>query len=102
MKLIKTNIKDLKIIKTKIFKNNRGFLREVFRENMIKNKKFIFNLMSFSKKNVLRELHIQAKNSQHKIITVTHGKIFDVVVDLRKKSKTFKKGLSLVDIQKFI
>jgi len=58
MKLIKTNIKDLKIIKTKIFKNNRGFLREVFRENMIKNKKFIFNLMSFSKKNVLRELHI--------------------------------------------
>tara|TARA_B110001450_G_scaffold253040_1_gene275801 strand:- start:2249 stop:2776 length:528 start_codon:yes stop_codon:yes gene_type:complete len=96
MKLIKTNIKDLKIIKTKIFKDNRGFLREVFRENLIKNNKFIFNLMSFSKKNVLRGLHIQTKNSQAKIITVTHGKIFDVVVDLRKKSKTFKKSYSII------
>jgi len=96
MKLIKTNIKDLKIIKTKIFKDKRGFLREVFKENLIKNKKFIFNLMSFSKKNVLRGLHIQTKNSQAKIITVTHGKIFDVVVDLRKKSKTFKKSYSII------
>tara|TARA_B110000971_G_C20000432_1_gene496545 strand:- start:1385 stop:1912 length:528 start_codon:yes stop_codon:yes gene_type:complete len=96
MKLIKTNIKDLKIIKTKIFKDNRGFLREVFKENLIKNNKFIFNLMSFSKKNVLRGLHIQTKNSQAKIITVTHGKIFDVVVDLRKKSKTFKKSYSII------
>ena len=96
MKLIKTNIKDPKIIKTKIFKDNRGFLREVFKENLIKDKKFIFNLMSFSKKNVLRGLHIQTKNSQAKIITVTHGKIFDVVVDLRKKSKTFKKSYSII------
>ena len=96
MKLIKTNIKDLKIIKTKIFKDKRGFLREVFKENLIKNKKFIFNLMSFSKKNVLRGIHIQTKNSQAKIITVTHGKIFDVVVDLRKKSKTFKKSYSII------
>ena len=84
-------MKDLKIIKTKIFKDNRGFLREVFKENLIKDKKFIFNLMSFSKKNVLRGLHIQTKNSQAKIITVTHGKIFDVVVDFRNESKTFKK-----------
>ena len=45
--------------------------------------------MSFSKKNVLRGLHIQTTRSQAKIITVTHGKIFDVAVDLRKKSKTF-------------
>ena len=96
MKLIKINIKDLKIIKTKIFKDNRGFLKEVFKENLIKNNKFIFNLMSFSKKNVLRGLHIQTKNSQAKIITVTHGKIFDVVVDLRKKSKTFKKSYSII------
>ena len=49
-----------------------------------------------SKKNVLRGLHIQTKNSQAKIITVTHGKIFDVVVDLRKKSKTFKKSYSII------
>ena len=96
MKLLKTKIKDLQIIKTKIFKDRRGFLKEVFRENLIKNKKFIFNIMSFSKKNVLRGLHIQSKNSQAKIITVSHGKIFDVAVDLRKKSKTFGKYFSII------
>ena len=52
--------------------------------------------MSYSKKNVLRGLHIQTKKSQAKIITVTHGKIFDVAVDLRKDSKTFGKYASIV------
>ena len=43
--------------------------------------------MSFSKKNVLRGLHIQINKPQAKIITVTHGKILDVAVDLRKIQK---------------
>ena len=96
MKLIKTNIKDLKIIKTKIFKDGRGFFKEIFRANLIKNKVFIFNVMSFSKKNVLRGLHIQSKNPQAKIITVTQGEILDVVVDLRIKSKTFGKSFTII------
>ena len=40
--------------------------------------------MSFSKKGVVRGLHIQTKNSQGKYITVLKGKIFDVAVDVRK------------------
>ena len=56
--------------------------------------------MSFSKKNVLRGLHIQTRSSQSKIITVTQGKIFDVAVDLRKKSKNFGKFVSLVISEK--
>jgi len=95
MKLIKTNIKDLKIIKTKIFKDKRGYLKEVFQNRLIK-KNFVFDVMSFSKKNVLRGLHIQTKNMQAKVITVTHGKIFDVAVDLRKNSKTFGRHYSIV------
>tara|TARA_B100000787_G_scaffold149003_1_gene120765 strand:- start:1088 stop:1615 length:528 start_codon:yes stop_codon:yes gene_type:complete len=95
MKLINTNIKDLKIIKTKIYQDKRGFLKEVFKENIIKGKRFIFHLMSFSKKNVLRGLHLQTKNSQAKIITVSQGMIFDVVIDLRKNSKTFGKSYSI-------
>ena len=47
--------------------------------------------MSFSKKNVVRGLHIQTKNPQGKYISVIKGKIFDVVVDLRKDSKTYGK-----------
>ena len=48
------------------------------------------------KKNTLRGLHLQTKNSQAKIITVVQGKILDVVVDLRKKSKTYGKYFSII------
>ena len=96
MKLIKTKfINGPKILKSKIFKDNRGFLKETF-QNKVINKKFPFDIMSFSKKNVLRGLHLQTVNSQAKIITVTYGKIFDVAVDLRKNSKTFGKYVSIV------
>ncbi len=52
--------------------------------------------MSFSKKNVIRGLHLQKRNSQGKFISVIKGKIFDVVVDLRKNSKTYGKYLSTI------
>ena len=96
MKLIKTKISGPLIIKTKIYKDERGFLKETFRNNLFKNIKFPFDIMSFSTKKVLRGLHIQADKSQAKIITVTYGKIFDVAVDLRKNSKTFGKYVSLI------
>ena len=96
MKLIKTKfINGPKVLKTKIFNDNRGFLKETF-QNKVINKKFPFDIMSFSKKNVLRGLHLQTVNSQAKLITVTYGKIFDVAVDLRKNSKTFGKYVSIV------
>ena len=96
MKFIKTKfINGPKILKTKIFNDSRGFLKETF-QNKVINKKFPFDIMSFSKKNVLRGLHLQIVNSQAKLITVTYGKIFDVAVDLRKNSKTFGKYVSIV------
>ena len=87
---IKSNFKDLFLIKNKSFKDNRGYFKELIRENVI-NKKLPFLVMSFSKKNVIRGLHIQTINSQGKFISVLKGKIFDVVIDLRKNSKTFGK-----------
>ena len=96
MKLIKTKfIKGPKILKTKIFKDNRGFLKETFHYSIL-NKKFPFDIMSFSKKDVLRGMHLQLTNSQAKLITVTNGKIFDVAIDLRKNSKSFGKHISLI------
>ena len=94
MKIIKTKIKDLLIIKTKIYKDDRGFFKEVEKNQLLK-KKFIFDCISFSKKNTLRGLHLQKKKSQAKIITVVDGKILDVVVDLRKKSKTYGKHFAI-------
>ena len=99
MKLLKTKIDGPKIIKTTIFKDSRGFLKEVYRKNIVGNIEFPFDVMSYSKKNVLRGLHIQTQKPQAKIITVTYGKIFDVAVDMRKKSKTFGKyvGINISD-----
>ena len=88
--MIKTKFKDLFIIQNKSFKDNRGYFRELIREEKI-SKKFPFLVMSFSKKSVIRGLHIQQKKSQGKFVSVIKGKIFDVAVDLRKNSKTFGK-----------
>ena len=95
MKIIKTKIKDLLILKSKNFRDNRGYLREIFRKDIL-DENFPFDLISCSNKNVLRGLHFQSKFSQAKLITVTNGKIFDVAVDLRKKSKTFGKYFSII------
>ncbi len=94
MKIIKTKIKDLVLIKTSIYKDKRGFFKEVEKNKILK-KKFIFDCFSFSKKNTLRGMHLQTKKSQAKIITVVQGKILDVVVDLRKNSKTYGKYFSI-------
>ena len=95
MKLLKTKIEGPKIIKSKIFNDNRGFFKEVYQKKIIPNLDFPFDVMSYSKKNVIRGLHIQTKNSQAKIITVTHGDVLDIAVDLRKKSKTFGKYVAI-------
>ncbi|MDA9150272.1 dTDP-4-dehydrorhamnose 3,5-epimerase, partial [Candidatus Pelagibacter sp.] len=70
------------------------YFKEVEKLKVLK-KKFIFDCFSYSKKNTLRGLHLQTKKSQAKIITVVHGKILDVAVDLRKKSPTYGKYFSI-------
>ena len=90
MKLIKTKFKDLYIYKKETLKDKRGYFRELFLQKHFR-EKFPFDMMSSSKKNVLRGLHIQIKRPQAKLITVMRGKIFDVCVDCRKRSKTFGK-----------
>jgi len=95
VRLLLTKIKDIKKVKTKIFKDKRGFFKEIYKNKILK-KKFIFDVMSYSKKGVLRGLHIQTKFPQAKLITVTSGKIMDVAVDLRKNSKSFGKYYSTI------
>ena len=90
MKIINTKFAGLKVIQNLTFLDKRGYFKELIIEKKIK-KRFPFNVMSFSKKNVLRGMHLQTKKSQGKYISVIKGEILDVVVDLRKNSKTFKK-----------
>ena len=95
MKIIKTKFKGLLIYDKNTFYDKRGYFRELYLEKHFKTS-FPFEVMSYSKKNVLRGLHLQRKNSQAKLITVLSGKIFDVCVDCRKNSKTFGKYFSIV------
>ena len=95
MKIIKTNFKDLFLIKRDNYFDKRGNLSEIFNKKFL-DKNFIYDYYSSSKKNVIRGLHYQFKNQQEKFITVLNGKIFDVCLDLRKKSKTFGKFFSII------
>ena len=94
MKIKKTKFKNLIILKGLKHQDKRGYLRELVLEKLIK-KKFKFQILSVSKKNVLRGLHFQVKKPQGKLISVLKGEIFDVSVDLRKNSKTFGKYFSI-------
>ena len=88
-------IKDIKIVNSKKFDDNRGFFEEVYREKVLKDlnihNKFAQVNLSFSKKNVFRGFHFQLNpEPQGKLVTVISGKIIDYGIDLRKNSKSFK------------
>lgn len=91
----KTDFKDLVIIQNKKYKDSRGFFMEILKNKDLK-KNFPFVVCSYSKKNVIRGLHIQTKNPQGKYISVLKGKIVDIVIDLRKSSKTFGKTFKII------
>ena len=99
MKIIKTKFKDLLIYKKETFKDKRGYFRELYLQKHFK-EKFPFDVMSLSKKNVIRGLHLQRKRPQAKLITVLKGRVFDVCVDCRKNSKTFGKYFSITMSEK--
>jgi dTDP-4-dehydrorhamnose 3,5-epimerase len=85
-------------ITPKIFEDNRGFFFEAFNEATFKQlgvpHHFVQDNQSFSKKGVLRGLHFQrAPFAQGKLVRVLSGSIIDVVVDLRKDSKSFGQSL---------
>tara|TARA_B100000900_G_scaffold35901_1_gene26928 strand:- start:740 stop:1264 length:525 start_codon:yes stop_codon:yes gene_type:complete len=94
MLIEKTKFKDLIIVRSPIYKDQRGFFKEIYKKKILK-KELIFDCLSHSKKNTIRGLHFQKKNAQGKFITVVQGRILDVVVDLRKNSKTFGKHFSI-------
>ena len=96
MKLISTKFNGLKVVQSKNFTDSRGFFKENFKQFHFKKIKFVFGCISSSKKGVLRGMHMQTKFSQGKYVSVIKGSILDVVVDLRKNSKTFGKHYKII------
>ena len=96
MKILTTKFSGLKIISHKKNSDSRGLLREIYKKKIIKWDNLIFDYVTISKKNVLRGFHFQSKFTQAKFVNVLKGKILDVVVDLRKSSRTFGKSFSII------
>lgn len=95
----KCEIADVLLINPKVFFDDRGFFLETYKKSIFFEagirEDFMQDNFSFSKKNVLRGLHLQRKpNPQSKLVRCVQGDILDVIVDVRKDSKTYAKWLS--------
>lgn len=93
MKIIETKIPDVKLLEPQVFGDERGFFMETFRDDWFKknvaDRILVQENHSKSVKGVLRGLHYQTENTQGKLVRVVQGAVFDVAVDLRKRSPTF-------------
>ncbi|PSW11213.1 dTDP-4-dehydrorhamnose 3,5-epimerase [Photobacterium rosenbergii] len=93
MKVIDTNIPDVKIIEPTVFGDERGFFMETWQqkkfEELVTPRFFVQDNHSKSKKGILRGLHYQTENTQGKLVRVVSGEVYDVAVDLREDSETF-------------
>ena len=94
MRIVDTEIPDVKIIEPAVFGDARGFFFESFNEQKFADvtgitDRFVQDNHSRSVRGVLRGLHYQIQQPQGKLVRVTHGEVFDVVVDLRRSSPTF-------------
>jgi dTDP-4-dehydrorhamnose 3,5-epimerase len=99
MKVEKTNFPGVLIIEPKIFKDERGYFYECWQQTRYLTaglrEIFVQDNSSLSSNGVLRGLHFQITHPLGQLIWVTEGKIFDVGVDLRVNSPTFKQWLTM-------
>ncbi len=100
MKITETPIQGVLIIEPKIYSDQRGSFFESFNENILKNvginESFVQDNQSVSKKSVIRGLHFQhPPYAQGKLVRVLKGSVLDVIVDIRKESKTYGRHLAL-------
>jgi len=101
MKVIKTRFKDLLIVETDVYGDNRGWFTETYTKNKFLDNgidaDFVQDNQSYSaQKGTLRGIHFQINpKAQSKIIRCTRGIIIDTVVDLRKGADTYKQWFSI-------
>ncbi|MEW6313067.1 MAG: dTDP-4-dehydrorhamnose 3,5-epimerase [Pseudomonadota bacterium] len=94
MRITYTKLPEVLLLHPEVYEDTRGFVFESYNEKEFleatgQEVRFIQDVHSSSKRNVLRGLHYQIKQPQGKLIRVTAGTVFDVAVDLRKSSPRF-------------
>ncbi|QLR43850.1 dTDP-4-dehydrorhamnose 3,5-epimerase [Enterobacter sp. RHBSTW-00994] len=101
MKIIDTDIAEVKIIEPAVFGDERGFFMETWNQILFEQRvtgiktTFVQDNHSKSKKGILRGLHFQSENTQGKLVRVGVGAVFDVAVDVRKSSPTCGKWVGV-------
>jgi dTDP-4-dehydrorhamnose 3,5-epimerase len=100
MRVIDTEIADVKILEPAVYGDARGFFFESYNEAKFAEAtgieaRFVQDNHSKSARGVLRGLHYQIQQPQGKLVRVVAGEVFDVVVDLRRSSPTFGKHVSI-------
>ncbi len=102
MKCIKTLFTDVILVEPTVYRDHRGFFKESYNEKLWKEQKFQYqfiqdNISESSNSGTLRGLHFQLNpRAQTKLVQVVKGVVYDVVVDLRKGSSTYKKWQSFI------
>ncbi len=98
-KFTETFIKDLYVIESRVFGDDRGFFMETYNKKDFHEAgltmEFVQDNHSKSTNGVLRGMHFQINNPQGKLVRVISGEVFDVAVDLRKDSETYGKWFGL-------
>ena len=94
MRVVSTSIPDVLVLEPKVFGDDRGFFLESYNQRKFReltglDVNFVQDNHSRSRKNVLRGLHYQIQHPQGKLVHVVTGNVFDVAVDIRKRSPTF-------------
>jgi dTDP-4-dehydrorhamnose 3,5-epimerase len=93
MKLLTTDLPGVVVVEPKVFDDPRGFFMETYHKLRFAEQgiaaEFVQDNHSRSVQNTLRGLHYQIQHPQGKLVRVVSGEIFDVAVDLRRRSPTF-------------
>lgn len=100
MKIIETPLKDAYIIEPTVRGDNRGFFLETYNQkkwnDLLPEYHWVQDNLSSSSKGTLRGLHLQkGEHAQAKLVRVSTGTVYDVIVDLRVDSPTFKKSFGV-------
>ena len=100
MKIIDTEIEDVKIIEPMVYGDHRGFFLESWNQRdfdaaVDARIEFVQDNHSRSQQGILRGLHYQTVNVQGKLVRVTRGEVYDVAVDMRQGSKTLGKWVGV-------
>lgn len=100
MTVTPTLISDVLIIEPQVFGDERGFFMESFNQKDFNHAlgqdiTFVQDNHSRSKQGVLRGMHYQLEQTQGKLVRVIEGRVFDVVVDMRRSSPNYGRWFGL-------